>query len=170
MFPSAVKRVSVCSLPPGWVSRRHKIGVIGRALPGSCARRGTDASQRNQPPAVAPGPLILRDLWRGRSGRRDGRLPTRTGERGPPPRLLGHAHGLAVGGQAGLYEVLSNLLAETDSVLALSGFRRAADLDASTLTSRPPDRRRLPSTPPNAILAPGAAPSHGNFQAETFWC
>ena len=48
-----------------------------------------------------------------------------------------YAYGLAVAGQAGVYEVLSNLLAETDSVLALSGSRRAADLDTSTLTSRP---------------------------------
>ena len=36
--------------------------------------------------------------------------------------------GLAVGGRAGVFEVLANLLAETDSVLALSGYRRLDEI------------------------------------------
>ncbi|HZC51590.1 MAG TPA: alpha-hydroxy-acid oxidizing protein [Mycobacterium sp.] len=44
-----------------------------------------------------------------------------------------YVYGLSVGGRAGVYEVLANLLAETDSVLALSGYRSLAELDRDAL-------------------------------------
>ena len=44
-----------------------------------------------------------------------------------------YVYGLAVGGRAGVYEVLANLLAETDSVLALSGYRRLDEIDRDVL-------------------------------------
>jgi len=48
-----------------------------------------------------------------------------------------YVYGLAVGGRAGVHEVLSNLLAETDSVLALSGYSRLDEVDCDTLGSAP---------------------------------
>ena len=39
-----------------------------------------------------------------------------------------YVYGLAVGGRTGVHEVLANLLAETDSVLALSGYRRLDEI------------------------------------------
>lgn len=49
--------------------------------------------------------------------------------------LLGrpYVYGLAVGGRVGVQEVLSNLLAETDSVLALAGYAALTELDAGAL-------------------------------------
>ena len=46
-----------------------------------------------------------------------------------------YAYGLTVGGRQGVHEVLSNLLADTDSVLALSGRQSITDLDPSMLSS-----------------------------------
>ena len=51
-----------------------------------------------------------------------------------------YVYGLAAGGQAGAHEVLSNLLAETDSVLALSGYRRLGELDCAALFDQGPGR------------------------------
>ena len=51
-----------------------------------------------------------------------------------------YVYGLVVGGQAGAYEVLSNLLAETDSILALSGYQKLADLDRGALADQEPWR------------------------------
>jgi isopentenyl diphosphate isomerase/L-lactate dehydrogenase-like FMN-dependent dehydrogenase len=47
-----------------------------------------------------------------------------------------YVYGLAAGGRVGVHEVLSNLLAETDSVLALSGYRRLGELDCDALADQ----------------------------------
>ena len=47
-----------------------------------------------------------------------------------------YIYGLAVGGRTGVHEVLSNLLAETDSVLALSGHSRLDEIDCDTLAGQ----------------------------------
>jgi len=51
--------------------------------------------------------------------------------------LLGrpYAYGLAVGGQAGVEEVIRNLAAETDLTFALAGVRNAGELDASWIAA-----------------------------------
>jgi lactate 2-monooxygenase len=51
-----------------------------------------------------------------------------------------YVYGLAAGGRAGAHEVLSNLLAETDSVLALSGYRQLGELDCGALADQGPGR------------------------------
>jgi isopentenyl diphosphate isomerase/L-lactate dehydrogenase-like FMN-dependent dehydrogenase len=45
-------------------------------------------------------------------------------------------YGLAVGGRTGVHEVLSNLLAETDSVVALSGHSRLDAIDCDALVGQ----------------------------------
>jgi L-lactate dehydrogenase (cytochrome) len=52
-----------------------------------------------------------------------------------------YVYGLAAGGRTGVHEVLSNLLAETDSVLALSGYRALGELDCGALADEGPWRR-----------------------------
>jgi L-lactate dehydrogenase (cytochrome) len=47
-----------------------------------------------------------------------------------------YVYGLAVGGRTGVHEVLSNLLAETDSVLALSGYSRLDEIDCDILAGQ----------------------------------
>jgi L-lactate dehydrogenase (cytochrome) len=47
-----------------------------------------------------------------------------------------YVYGLAVGGRTGVHEVLSNLLAETDSVLALSGYSRLDEIDCDALAGQ----------------------------------
>ena len=49
-----------------------------------------------------------------------------------------YVYGLAVAGQAGVHDVLANLLAETDSVLALSGHETLRELDQDDLVEFPP--------------------------------
>ena len=53
--------------------------------------------------------------------------------------LLGrpYAYGLALGGEAGVGEVIANLAADLDLTLGLSGHRAVADLDRSALEIRP---------------------------------
>lgn len=46
-----------------------------------------------------------------------------------------YVYGLTVGGSAGVYEVLANLLAETDSVLGLSGYHSLADVGRDALAA-----------------------------------
>jgi L-lactate dehydrogenase (cytochrome) len=60
-----------------------------------------------------------------------------------------YVYGLAAGGRAGVHEVLSNLLAETDSVLALSGYRRLGELDCGALADEGPWRRLSRASPRN---------------------
>ena len=51
-----------------------------------------------------------------------------------------YVYGLAVGGRAGVHEVLSNLLAETDSVLALSGYSTLDEIGCDALADQVPVR------------------------------
>jgi isopentenyl diphosphate isomerase/L-lactate dehydrogenase-like FMN-dependent dehydrogenase len=57
--------------------------------------------------------------------------------------LLGRPYmwGLALAGEQGVHEVLSNFLADMDLTLALSGHASFAELDASTLEEIPPSRQ-----------------------------
>ena len=47
-----------------------------------------------------------------------------------------YVYGLAVGGRAGVHEVLSNLLAETDSVLALCGYAALSEIDRDLVVAQ----------------------------------
>lgn len=47
-----------------------------------------------------------------------------------------YVYGLAVGGRVGVHEVLSNLLAETDSVLALSGYGGLDEISSDALAGQ----------------------------------
>jgi lactate 2-monooxygenase len=44
-----------------------------------------------------------------------------------------YAYGLAIGGQDGIVHVLRSLLAETDLIMAVDGYRTLADLTPDTL-------------------------------------
>jgi lactate 2-monooxygenase len=82
--------------------------------------------------ALGSDPVVLMD-----SGIRRGADVLKALALGADAVLLGrpYAYGLAVGGQEGVETVIRNLMAETDLTLALSGGKRAADLDSSWIAA-----------------------------------
>jgi lactate 2-monooxygenase len=83
--------------------------------------------------AVRPGIPVLLD-----GGVRRGSDVIKAVALGADAILVGrpYVYGLAVGGRLGVHEVLSNLLAETDSVLALSGYSRLDKIGSEALAAR----------------------------------
>ena len=83
--------------------------------------------------AVRPGIPVLLD-----GGVRRGSDVIKAVALGADAILVGRPYvcGLAVGGRLGVHEVLSNLLAETDSVLALSGYSRLDKIGSEALAAR----------------------------------
>jgi L-lactate dehydrogenase (cytochrome) len=104
----------------------------GRQVDGSVSALEALAAVRSAVPAGVP---VLLD-----GGVRRGPDVIKAVALGAGAVLVGrpYVYGLAAGGQAGVHEVLSNLLAETDSVLALSGYRSLRDLDCDALVAQSP--------------------------------
>jgi L-lactate dehydrogenase (cytochrome) len=99
----------------------------GRQVDGCIAALDALVSIRSALPAGAP---VLLD-----GGIRRGADVVKAMALGASAVLVGrpYVYGLAVGGEPGVREVLSNLLAETDSVVALTGQRNISELDSGML-------------------------------------
>ena len=82
--------------------------------------------------ALGSDPVVLMD-----SGIRRGADVLKALALGADAVLLGrpYAYGLAVGGQEGVETVIRNLMAETDLTLALSGGKRASDVDETWIAA-----------------------------------
>jgi L-lactate dehydrogenase (cytochrome) len=104
----------------------------GRQVDGSVSALDALVAVRTVVPAAIP---VLLD-----GGVRRGSDVIKAVALGADAVLVGrpYVYGLAAGGRVGVHEVLSNLLAETDSVLALSGYRRLDELDCGALADQGP--------------------------------
>lgn len=107
----------------------------GRQVDGSVSALDALVAVRTVVPAAIP---VLLD-----GGVRRGSDVIKAVALGSDAVLVGrpYVYGLAAGGRVGVHEVLSNLLAETDSVLALSGYRRLGELDCGALADQGPTQR-----------------------------